>query len=99
MPEGEVAPGCVTYMGHPVNSNPFVQCYLPAGYKHSNKKSRCVSYTDSPGPGSRGSARTKAQAMECLKAWSHEWFNTLSPEEKEGIMQANEPARKRARKQ
>ena len=77
-----------------------MQCYLPAGYKHCGKKSRAISYApDVNVHSARSARRTEEQAMACLKAWSLEWFSTLSDLERQGLEAAAEPAAKRARKQ
>ena len=97
-PEGRVAPGCTCYFGTPAASSPFVQCYLPAGYKFNNKRSRAVCYKGEHTYGSRGATRTREAALACLQAWSYEWFNSLSEAERQGFTGSSEPATKRGRK-
>ena len=40
----ELPAGCRIYVGHPKTANPFIQLYLPAGFRCGRKKSRAVSF-------------------------------------------------------
>ena len=81
----------VVYYGNPVGQSPFVQCHLPAGFKHRSKKSRCVSYMDAGGSrGPKSATRSKDQALSCLRAWSLEWYESLSVAgERTGLQKAS----------
>ena len=100
-PEHELPPKCTSYFGHPVGANPFVQGYLPGGYKYEGKKSRCVCYHD-PAAGvqsQRGTRRTKEEATRCVSAWLWCWWDGLDASVKERLSTPQPPAEPAAKRQ
>ena len=98
-PNCEFAAGCSCYYGHPTSGSPFVQVYLPAGFKFGGKKSRAVCFADKGGAKSgRSATRTEQQALTGLKKWTDEWFSTLSPAERQSLEEATRPAAKKPKK-
>lgn len=81
----EVPPGVSMTYGYPEKSNPFVQLRLPVPMTYEGKKSRCVSFMDSSGASFRGTQRSRAQAIQCVVAWSWDWWNQLSDLEKSAV--------------
>ena len=100
-PSEELPPNCSMYHGFPAASSPFVQAYLPAGFRYENRKSRCCCYRDPNGP-ARGTDRSKDAAVRSVVSWTWLWWDSLAPEQQEQLRNSNparpaEPAPKRHR--
>ena len=85
--------GCRIYVGHPKNANPFIQLYLPAGFRCGKKKSRAVSFNP------EGGGRSHDQALACVTSWAWQWWNGLPEADQCRLLEAagDEPDAKRQR--
>eukprot|EP00439_Symbiodinium_sp_Y106_P043977 s4905_g5.t1 len=104
LPDCELPPHCSVYYGHPVNGSPFVQAYLPDGFKFNKKKSRAVCYREQGLnlQSSKAAKRTKEEALTCVTSWCWSWFASLTDAQKRQLSgsdgaQGGERPAKRAR--
>lgn len=83
---GELPPGVTMNYGNPSQASPFIQLKLPSGMMFENKKSRSLSFIPDGGLRSlKSTVRTKECAAQCLRAWSWEWWSSLSGTQRNSI--------------
>lgn len=82
-------PGVATTFGHPEKASAFIQAKLPGNMTWEHKRSRCVSFcTDNAIVGTKGTTRTKAQAIRSAAAWCWSWYESLDSSERSAVQAA-----------
>ena len=104
-PAGDLPCGCRIYEGVPSTGNPFLQVYLPGGFRYSNRKSRAVCYNvaGATAETAKATTRTRVQALASVQTWAWQWWNSLTQAERDALENLNirhaEPAQKRQKRE
>ena len=90
-PQGSFPPGVKSYFGSPQGASPFVQVYLPTGFLHLGKKSKCLSFADpqSKDGNKRPTLRSREAALLGVQAFAWDWYSSLTEIQKSSIAEAN----------
>ena len=85
-------PGVSANWGEPKSgASPFLQAHLPRGFSHNGRKSRSVSFLDSSvSSSSKGTSRSREEAIRCVLAWCWEWWNALPEKTQRSIKDASD---------
>lgn len=87
----EWPPGIVVTFGKPHEASEFVQAKLPGTMKFESKHSRSVSFQTGDADsfkGTRGTTRSRKQAVQVAASWCWTWWQQLSAEEQAAVQTA-----------
>ncbi|CAK9061274.1 unnamed protein product [Durusdinium trenchii] len=96
-PQGSFPPGVKSYFGSPQGASPFVQVYLPTGFLHLGKKSKCLSFADpqSKDGNKRSTLRSREAALLGVQAFAWDWYSSLTEIQKSSIAEADAAVQER----
>ena len=78
-----------TNFGHPLAASAFIQAKLPGNMSWEGRKSRCVSFCTDLIVGTKGTTRTKTQAIQSAAAWCWSWYESLDSSERSAVQAAS----------
>ena len=92
----EFPPGVSTNFGKPQNASGFIQAKLPGTWKWEGKRSRAVSFITAEVLGSRGTTKSKAQAIRAAASWCWSWWESLDDTQKSAVQASSKQVKRPA---